>query len=369
MPPSSCCTTSGPVRSDRGQPPRLRGDECLLVCPSDCDARQPDVVLQRGRPSRRPRSNGIRGLVRHDGPAIEDEGGNGSRRRARKPRSPMRRTSIGRDRRAHRRHRTTLVPTGQWTSDLRRDPRGDARRTRSRSGCAMLRTGTPSTSVDFTGDDDPATVHLGAEVDGRSSASAAGFAPSRQRRHGPGTAAGDGGASTSSKDSGWGRRSSPRASVAHVRRRCRGVGQRTRHSALPFYDAAASRSRVTASSPATRPPPSCDPHAVLRQKRRRANGSVRRDRRLDTIDVTPAEHPRQTLVRRRAQHGFGQRRLAHRPAGRSTASPDGSAPISRNRMASRRTRSRARGRHGAPPPPATVATADRRLGSIRRAVH
>ena len=31
----------------------------------------------------------------------------------------------------------------------------------------MLRTGTPSTSVDFTRDDDPATVHLGAELDGR----------------------------------------------------------------------------------------------------------------------------------------------------------------------------------------------------------
>jgi GNAT superfamily N-acetyltransferase len=31
----------------------------------------------------------------------------------------------------------------------------------------MLRTGTPSSSVDFTGDDDPATVHLGAEVDDR----------------------------------------------------------------------------------------------------------------------------------------------------------------------------------------------------------
>ncbi len=31
----------------------------------------------------------------------------------------------------------------------------------------MLRTGTPSASVDFTGDDDPATVHLGAEVDDR----------------------------------------------------------------------------------------------------------------------------------------------------------------------------------------------------------
>jgi GNAT superfamily N-acetyltransferase len=31
----------------------------------------------------------------------------------------------------------------------------------------MLRTGTPSTNVDFTGDDDPATVHLGAEVDDR----------------------------------------------------------------------------------------------------------------------------------------------------------------------------------------------------------